>query len=80
MGMDLEMKCPARRLVSLHSCSALFRCLHALQLARVSITGLKPPPAPRTSLRLGLPSKGRMAEDTMNLLKVDRCTEAFFAF
>ena len=27
-------------------------------------------PPPRTSLRLGLPSKGRMAEDTMDLLKV----------
>ncbi|KAL6760653.1 ATP phosphoribosyl transferase [Haematococcus lacustris] len=29
----------------------------------------KPRPAPRTSLRMGLPSKGRMAEDTMLLLK-----------
>ena len=28
-----------------------------------------PKPAPRTTLRMGLPSKGRMAEDTMQLLK-----------
>lgn len=28
-----------------------------------------PKPAPRTSLRMGLPSKGRMAEDTQDLLK-----------
>jgi len=28
-----------------------------------------PRPSPRTSLRMGLPSKGRMAEDTINLLK-----------
>lgn len=29
-----------------------------------------PRPIPRDSIRLGLPSKGRMAEDTMQLLKV----------
>lgn len=29
-----------------------------------------PKPIPRDSIRLGLPSKGRMAEDTMQLLKV----------
>ena len=29
-----------------------------------------PKPAPRDSLRMGLPSKGRMAEDTLQLLKV----------
>lgn len=28
-----------------------------------------PRPAPRTSLRMGIPSKGRMAEDTLDLLK-----------
>jgi hypothetical protein len=30
-----------------------------------------PKPIPRDSIRLGLPSKGRMAEDTMQLLKVN---------
>ena len=29
-----------------------------------------PKPAPRDSLRMGLPSKGRMADDTIQLLKV----------
>lgn len=29
-----------------------------------------PKPAPRDTLRMGLPSKGRMAEDTLQLLKV----------
>jgi len=29
-----------------------------------------PKPAPRNTLRMGLPSKGRMAEDTIQLLKV----------
>lgn len=35
----------------------------------VAVTKL-PKPIPRDSIRLGLPSKGRMAEDTMQLLKV----------
>jgi hypothetical protein len=35
----------------------------------VTVTKL-PKPIPRDSIRLGLPSKGRMAEDTMQLLKV----------
>ena len=35
-----------------------------------------PPPTkrvPRTAIRLAVPSKGRMAEDTLQLLKVRRC-------
>jgi hypothetical protein len=35
-----------------------------------------PKPIPRDSIRLGLPSKGRMAEDTMQLLKVCCCNKA----
>jgi ATP phosphoribosyltransferase len=35
-----------------------------------------PKPVPRTALRMGLPSKGRMAEDTIQLLKVRRAAAA----
>jgi ATP phosphoribosyltransferase len=33
-----------------------------------------PKPVPRSTLRMGLPSKGRMAEDTIQLLKVNHYT------
>jgi hypothetical protein len=50
----------------------------ALAHARAHAVTKLPKPIPRDSIRLGLPSKGRMAEDTMQLLKV-RCARAAVA-
>lgn len=51
------------------------RCVKALTLALTACPPAvmkKPKPVQRDSLRMGLPSKGRMAEDTIDLLKVGR--------
>eukprot|EP00879_Flechtneria_rotunda_P017496 GHRR01018345.1.p1 GENE.GHRR01018345.1~~GHRR01018345.1.p1 ORF type:complete len:331 (+),score=117.35 GHRR01018345.1:167-1159(+) len=66
---------PARAAASpiVQQCSRRRGCLQlACSLIRrddVSTVTKLPKPMPRDSIRLGLPSKGRMAEDTMQLLK-----------
>jgi hypothetical protein len=50
-------------------CSPAKVSTDALRVVGPAVTKL-PKPIPRDSIRLGLPSKGRMAEDTMQLLKV----------
>lgn len=46
----------------------LLLCCRRRKPPRQTVTKL-PKPAPRATLRMGLPSKGRMAEDTLQLLK-----------